>query len=237
MTSNPIEDYLSGQLSPEEAEAFEAKLDKDPELRLLVQEQLWANAVVWQGGREREKAYLMGIDEQLEGDRRSRRLRYVLIGIAAIFLLLAGLVYLFLSPGNSPQEMFATYYDRPAAPEVLSPGADSLLLMAHSAFNQNRMAEARALYETALRESKEAGASASEAALYLGICYLEEHQPEKALKALDRADAYPEQVQWYRTLACLEAGDLKSAHMLAKEIAETGGHFFQEKAVQLLKAL
>ena len=229
-----IRAYLEGRLSLEEKMAFEEERKQDPELDQAVKSALLLTAGLQHTEHQDRRTELKDLLRQ-QRKVKTRRL-WTSIALAASVLLLAGLMWYYM-PGQqaSPAELFAEYYEAPAAPETMGTAGDSLLRLGHAAYNRQAYGEAQQFYEDAV----EAGLDLSQVPyLYLGIALLENESFEKAHASLTKARAqHPERAAWYLAMLSLRTGDVVTARGALEAIAGQEGHYYQGKATELLEEL
>jgi tetratricopeptide (TPR) repeat protein len=233
-----IRRYLQGKMSPEEQADFEARFQEDLELKAEVEEQLSAYAAIRLTGLEEEKARLRQLGAAVQArppafaGQRPRRW----LAIAAAVTLLLALSFL-LWPTQpepqSPEQLFAQYYEVPAAPETMAlTDTDSLMNLAHGYFNKGKYEQATELYVELARKRDRA-----EAWRYLGLSLLAQDEPLEAIQAFQHDYELPETTEWYRALAYLKAGKIPEAKVVLTDIINDPDHFYRDKAQELREAL
>ncbi len=234
-----IEKYLSGLMTAAEQEAFEASFQDDPLLEAELREYLLAKGSIFQAGLEAEKAKLDALFDEADsdvepgsaGNHPFRPQLWLSIAAAVLLLMVAG--YFFLGNKPQPEELFATYYEAPAAPEQMgAPGIDSLLQLAHGHFNQQNYPEAIQLYTQVTQLNGRA-----ESWQYLAYSYLAQGKSQLAIEAFLNDTQPTDMSEWYLALAYLQAGNSDQARESLQAITSDPNHDFQQKAEELLSKL
>lgn len=234
-----IDKYLNGGMTPAEQEAFEAAFQADPALEAELRSYLLAKGSIWEAGIAAEKAKLDALFDQAAHETEpdaasSNRFRpRTWLSIAAAIVLLMAAGYFILNQKASPEELYATYYVTPSAPEEMgAPGIDSLLHLAHGFFNQQQYAEAIELYTTVTQLNGRA-----ESWQYLAYSHMAQGNHQEAIKAF-LSDTQPNDMsEWYLALAYLKSNRKKEAKSLLKQIAKDDGHDYQEEAEEAIGKL
>ena len=72
----------------------------------------------------------------------------------------------------------------------------------------------------------------------MGLAYLKQNQPERALPILRQVGSpLRQQAIWYQALALLQADQRSKAQAILKRISRTPGHPYQSEARTLLQQL
>lgn len=241
-----IEDYLSGNLSEDDKEAFEKALSEKPELReelalyQEIEETLAAdaqhekeNAAVRETLTSISKDYFE--KEQKEAKvlviQRSQWMRRIAIAAAVVLVIVFAWPY--LKPAGVPQ--YADLADHPTASFTEMGGTETLLPQAEKAFNSGDYAAAIQPLQTYLMENDQD----TQVWFYLGISLLEtgaHDQAETLFKQISTLDsAYKTEAIWYLALTALKKGDMESCKKYLLEIPQGSGHY--EAARNVLKRL
>lgn len=234
-----LDRYLNGQMTETEQSAFEAAFQADPKLEAELRAFLLAKGSIWQAGMDKEKAKLDAIFDEANhdvepgsaGSSRFRPQMWLSIAAAILLLMVAG--YLLLNQSPEPQELFATYYESPTAPEQMgAPGIDSLLQLAHLQFNQKSYQEAIALYTQVTQLNGRA-----ESWQYLAYAHLNLGNIQEAIDAFLNDTQPNDMSEWYLALTYLQAGNSQKAREVLQKIADDAGHDYGEKAEELMGKL
>lgn len=236
-----IDRYLKGQMTEVEQQDFEIFYQAHPEVEAEVRSYLLAKGSIWEAGMEAEKAKLdtlfdeTGFDAEPGSAGSSPFRPQMWLSIAAAILLLMVAGYFLLNNKAEPQELFATYYESPAAPEEMGispPGVDSLLQLAHTQFNQQNYPNAIALYTQVTQLNGRA-----ESWQYLAYAHLNMGKSQQAIDAFLNDTQPNDMSEWYLALAYLQNENPEKAREVLQEIAKDEGHDFQGEAEELIKKL
>lgn len=239
-----IDRYLSGQMTPEEGEAFEAEVKADPTLAAELVLQTQARHAARASGKDALKAQLM---QELKGVKPAAPVRQHpftrthMVAAAVIILLIVGpLLYQSLQPPKLSMdalyaEVFApqpSAYRGETTPEGLS------LQQACVPATKGDFATSITQIESLLNDSS--FTRQSEAHLLLGMTYLQAGQPQNALKSLKSVAVksyYYSEAYWYTALAYMKLGDQVKASEVLWDIEAAQGHPYQQQAAYVLKRM
>lgn len=235
-----IEEYLNGNLSPEERHAFEHRLENDPELA-----EAFSSYRQVSGFLEREfakdeegdafKANLAAISRKYfskdhEVKNKGRQQLWKLL--AAACLVLAMGLYFFQKLGLPAYEDYADI--QPISLAVRG-DMDALSLKAENAFNSGQYAEAAAYFAEMLKSDS----TNMELRLYYAIALTESDNYEKSERVFDELSRIPSPVQyealWYYALSKLKQEDYEACEDLLSSIPKEANEY--SKAQKLLKKL
>lgn len=203
-----IDAYLSGDLSREEAAAFEEALRDDESL----QHDLETAKTVIEGieGHAFKQA-MHGLNRELYAPKlktgRTVNFRYV-TGIAASLLLICAVIYLLIPPTRQDFDSYFTPFPPPAqtrdaAQSMLPPTA-----LAYYSLGE---------FDKAIAELEKIDGSkrSDETWFYLGVSYLGNRMPADAMKSFEKIQSpnYKEFVSWYTALAYLQLEQTQQAKM------------------------
>ncbi len=235
--SKRIDDYLSGRLKPEQQQAFEEELSRNPELKKQLELQRDMEFLL---RHDEERAALKAVLEaegaehfRAEAPPKQRgRLRWIgwATAAAAAAILLFVLWPVFVQP-----DLYQEYAEFP--PLALSEKSTTTTNWAatEQAFNTGNYEQADAQLEEYLKAFPED----QQARLYLGIAKMETGEPEAARRLFAEVSAaapgLADYADWYRALSFLKTGDSAAAESLLRKI-ETGSPFY-EQAQEVLSAL
>lgn len=241
-----IEDYLTGNLSAEDREAFEKALEDQPELKqeLALYQEIEGvlaadaqhekeNAAVQETLTSLSKQYFS--EEKKEAKvitlQRSQWIRR--IAVAAAIVLVIVFAWPYLQPAGVPQ--YADLADHPTASFTEMGGAETLLPQAEQAFNSGDFAGAIEPLQTYLLDND----GNTQAWFYLGISLLEtgaHDQAETLFKQISTLDsAYKTEAVWYLALTALKKGELDNCKKYLEQIPEGSSHY--QEAQDALKRL
>ena len=240
-----LEKYLEGEMSESEKIAFEKKMKADPELTEQVR--LHQALEVALGNREEiaVEANLQAImaekpAQEVPNEKKVRRLWQYLSVAAAVVILLVGVKYIFFNDTITPDQIYTMHYVAYDGSGELRTG-DSvprrLLDNAFDSYNAGNYAQALNVFDSILvRVPGNARAN-----FYLGICFMETGQSQKAIEAfqavLDHGqNLYINQSTWYIAMACLNLKDLACTRSRLESLAgQTGA--YGKKAKEILEIL
>lgn len=161
------------------------------------------------------------------------------LAAAAIALLLV-CAYLFVQPAsNTPQQIFAQYYQPHELPfGTRDQVTDVQYYEAGSAYQSEDYKKALPLLQAIYDKDK----SDDRIGLALAISAIEEDQDEVAeniLQILSNKEnyLYQEQAQWYLALTYLKLNQIENSKKLLQSIIQEEGGFYSEQAKELLAQL
>lgn len=200
-----FDQYLQGEMTPEERNSFERQLAEDPELASEfetfkeVQSQL-KHKFEHEGEREAFTANLTAISEKHFNANKPKvvRMRPWYFAAAASVIILFGL---FFFDYNNPT--FEDYNNPEAASFVERGDTNATLKEAQTAFNDGRYKEAIPLFETILKEN-----NTPEIQYFYGVSLLEESKYFKAetvfKELISGTSVYKEKAKWNLALSKLK---------------------------------
>lgn len=225
-----IDAYLSGELSREEAEAFEQKLQEDESLR----KDIAAAQKVMEGIEGYAfKQFLSQLSHEprrTKGKtRRIVNLQYA-VGIAASLLIISVVTYLIIPSGTPRFQSYFTPFPAPA--ETRSTEEAVLPPTALKYYTQEEFGKAIAEMEKIDSSNRSDGMW-----FYLGVSYLGNERPSEALKNFEKiqSSSYKELVRWYVALCYLE---MKQEQKASTELSKIKKDEYQyENARKILRSL
>lgn len=248
-TTDRIEAYLLGELSPAEREAFELEMKDNPELLDAVEEMKALQEELVALEREQFVDQLNQIRTELEEgevqqtdqDTSSptdpppsvRKMPRWYFAAAAGLLLLIIPMYLLLKPSDSLFEQYFTPYE-----DLYSNrgSAEEEIKLALKDYNDGQFKTSLPHFDAYLEQVP----SDSEAVFYAGIAHLGAGQSQEASQLLETVTAngflYQIQAKWYLALSYLESDMSDQAKTILKELANSTNSY-QNKAAELLKKL
>lgn len=234
-----IHQYLSHELSDEEAIAFEKRLEESASLKAELAFQRKVLGHIQAEEKARLKVEMLEDFRQFKSESKSKKpagrsipLRLVL-GMAATLLLIS-VFYFVVDKGNTSKDVFQEYYQAYDGAVIIRGEED--------AFTEGLMAYNAGDYQKALGLLlKEDSATASLAQRYLLIAnsYLSLDQPEKAIEWLDKIPATSSSnliynQQWYLAMAYLLLDKPDEAKNLLTDIAASTS-IYASQAEELLE--
>ncbi|MGI9552413.1 MAG: tetratricopeptide repeat protein [Aurantibacter sp.] len=242
-----IEKYLEGNLGASEREAFEKRLEDDPEFgQSVVQMENMVSGIKHAGRKDIAKklADLEATLPEVELEETSnvielKQSRYRYWGAIAAGLALVLISSLFLlnyNSGQTEQDLFTAYYE-PYSGDLSRSGEEDLFdktKKAEYAYALGQYAVAIPLFEEVISQEP-----TSKLRFYLGNAYLSTGEGSKAaqqFEAVLRDIDYPlqDQAQWYLALSYLKAGNVDMARTNLEIITENSGSFYHQKAKEVL---
>lgn len=220
-----IRRYLAGEMTPEEAQAFAARLAAEPDLQAALDLEVAADRAVRAVDAAQTRRQLQDMHVQMLRTQRFRRLRRRLAVAASILLVLAPISYLLLLRPSSEVRLFRKHFSPyPDLITMKDDGDSSRILLALQPYGADVPK-----YEKAIELFAAVPADdpfKMEAHLYAGVSHLALDQPEPAIAELKLVIAGPKarlvkDAKWYLGLAYLRANQLDLAEKTFQEIAPT----------------
>ena len=252
--TDPIDDYLEGNLPPQDRAAFEQRLAQEPELREEVDLQRRINAELAQRAdddRYRELIHRAKMKHAPPPSVRSRfiRRRWWLVAAVLLFAVVALLV---VQPWReSPQQLAIRYGALNQPIDYLAPAyrqpRDAAGAASSLADRNDPVAYARTLVgiDTSVEAALQAYLDIPEARLddslrfETALLYLADRQPVPALELLNRlSTAWEDDRLWYSALAHLQLGDAEAARQAIQSLLRSEDFTpYRREARQLLNDL
>ena len=230
-----FDNYITGELSPEEILEFETKLEQDVSFK----EDFLAYKETHQFlqhkfNNETELSQFINTTEKIASDyfntQQKKKNNYWFIGVAASILLLIG-IFIF-NPSTPTYEEYMTY---PTVELTVRGTQEEILKNAQNAFNSKDFTKANELFSTALQQDQ----NNIQIALYKGISLLELNQLNEADKILTNIyqgnSSFTTDANWYLALSKLKQKEYKSCKELLQKIPE--GYIHYKKAQKLINKL
>ncbi len=230
-----IDEYLFGQLSPEERSAFERRLATDSDLADALMLQKETLALVELEGDERLRAKVRKV--HLEQKKQGRPWVWYLLG-ALLFLLFAWGIYHFFgqTPTTNSEKLFAQHFQTyPLHLAERNTDEATDLLKAADYFQQNDFASAIPVLEQSLARDANPKTRLALGISLLGVQKIEEAQSHFRQLIESKDVLFYTSALWYNALAQLQQGDINACkNSLTKIAADTP---FYAKARTLLADL
>lgn len=212
-TSDLIEKYIQKKATAEELEIIKQLMDRDSEFKSEVSFHLEIRKAIEKEERERLKQRL----QSLEQNKQNKRFLSLWWKIAAVFVVGAGLLWLFNQPVNYEKiyvENFEIY------PNIVAPtvrdfnGSEESIAKAFNYYDSRNYREA----------AKAFGALQTEDAhFYYAMSLMGDHQIEKAIEImksfdLQSSEKYKNQINWYLALGYLKIRDKEKSIIYLKKV-------------------
>ncbi len=241
-----IIDYLTGDLQPEEKQAFEQALKEDPALAGQLESRRKALndlgvLVAQEEAEEKLAATLNKVSRDffLKEEKTAvlipfyRRKFFQLAAAATVLLIIA--IAVFLPRKGAPDApVYANYASHYPASFTVMGANETLLSRAESAFNQKDYATAGDALQEYLQDNPEN----SEVQLYLGICRMEQGRTQEAralFEPLQTHTSYQSEAIWNLALIALKEEKLAECAGWLQKLPPDSDR--QKSAQKLLKAL
>ncbi len=237
-----IDQYLNGELSEAEAEAFRRRLADEKDFAQLYEEMKHIQKGLEHAALEQAWEFLKQTEAEIAGNdisvaAGSKWKTWVPVAATATLLLVAA--WFFFLKSTEPNDLYAQYFE--VYPNVEAPiYRDSSAKDSLTAKDLGFRYYADQDYGMAI-EIFESIAEPDEGTLfYLGMSYLANNNPQQAAaiweplskEALD----YKTQIQWYLALAWLKLDEVEKAKEVLGELAQSGTAY-EERSKAILKAL
>ncbi|MEO0899187.1 MAG: hypothetical protein AAFY71_22435 [Bacteroidota bacterium] len=233
-----IQLYLSGQMTETEQSAFEKDMEQNQQLRDAVKEAALATWTIKAYAQEEEKRQLNSLYKEEASVQRLNQKRWVPIIAVAATLLVLLVGYFVINPLQGPplQDLMATYYELPQAPDLMSTDVEQAIKEADMAYSAMEWEKAVNLYHQIPQDSL-SSFDQSRIYLYQGLCLIKLKKYQEAENTLLKAHQHQDQQDWYLSLIYLEQEDYEKASKMLNQIKDKGDPYFTSKAEKLLKAL
>lgn len=219
-----IERYFESSLTDQETARLRDRLQSEPELRKLFdQEELLVKVIRYEGARN-DLQYLRKLERSLAGNERSFIARHWQYFAAAASIALVAVAWFFVPFGNqSPPELYAAYFE--PYPNVFEPtlrGSTTTGRRAEAfrAYTDGDYQTAATLFGDLLEENPDPGML-----LLLGNANLALDRNEEAKKnfntLLQDYDDLDMQAKWFLSLCHLKAGEVEKAEALLLQLSYT----------------
>ena len=233
---------LDGDLTAEEARAFDQRYAQDPAFADEYQLQQQLVDTFRAHHPRRLKKEVKALYEEVKAEHRVRTRRRGLAWAAAVALLMVAAAAFFYLRPPSAAALYAEYY-HPYRARVTPRGeASSSTEQAEQATDRYSQRQFGAAIPLLKVLSQDGGAQADRWRLILGNAYLQSDSVAQAIEQFEHLTAttphpeYYQHAQWYAALGYLRRGNVPAATQLLQAIAHHPG-LFQSKARQLLDDL
>ncbi|MEL6250645.1 MAG: hypothetical protein AAFR87_01435 [Bacteroidota bacterium] len=233
-----IQLYLSGNMPKADQLVFENEIDNIPLLREAVQEAALAK---WTIHAYANKEEMKALNKLYENNARTARvinsMHYRWMAVAAVIGLLL-VAYFVFKPASvkNMEQIFASYYEIPASPDIMAIDTEEALRKADKAFGEKDWNAAIEAYGQ-IHEDSISSFQLSRIAFFKGISYMELGNWDQAENSLLGADQHPEQSQWYLAMLALKQGEQEKAKERLASISSNSDHYYAAQAKSLLDEL
>ncbi len=253
-----IEAYLGGNLTSEEQIQFELKMSEDPELAKEVKlsnqinhhlnTELWLDDAIEDNETKQDLENFIGSDEAIalrlklaqvgenyQETTPSSKLKYIISGIAAVFIL--GLfVTQFWNQKVDTQLLYDTYYTEMDLPSLVKRGSrNERLDKGIIAFKTKNYQSAITHFEDYMKKT---GGNDPLPYAFIGFSYLEMNEIDKALLNFDQLlnsnSIDSSKALWYKSLAYLKVGKVEESKKMLAKIISDSLNFNYQKAHEVL---
>ena len=228
--ADKIKQYINGQLTGSDLEAFEIYLRENLEFQEEVRSQMIIHSASNKMRDEELKERMSAIEDQVS---TKNSVNYkVFIRWAAVLLFVTLPIYYFIAEsGKSDQDLYMAYFE--PYPNVLGPTRDDNSIAIDGMVDY----ETEAYNQAANKLSKALAANPQNNAirLYLGISLMNTGRFDEAITVLEPIpdnSRFAYQSKWYTSLAYLAQKNNKKAIMLLEELERDGS--YSEQAKKLL---
>lgn len=239
-----IEKYFSGEMSPEERQAFEAELKENADLQREFNKHTLAQDALEVAIEDDLRQSFSSWDQEwgAKGTARSlssRKLWYRLSIAAGILIILSVSAWQWSVSQYSDQALFENYALAAEIPDIRGAGNSNILAEGLSFLRTEQYQQALSFFQTIPPESDRY----TEAQYWLGVAYFNIDQFDQAQAAfqtvVDRQDIrFFEKAEWYLVLCHLGMGNTGPELQLAlDDIQNQSDHGFNEEARKLEKKI
>ncbi|MEM7368985.1 MAG: tetratricopeptide repeat protein [Bacteroidota bacterium] len=234
-----IEQYLAGELTPEETEALRQRIQTDAAFAASVKSVILSKYAARTGAKQ---TIVADFEKRYEAQESlilqpfwKRRTVWMYASVASIVLFIAfGIWNSQQNPAVPSAQLFSQYYERPAPPGIRGEPNQDQWLGAVQEFKAQHWPEAIDHLERVLADSS--FQFRPRAHFFLGICQMELKQAEAAIRQFQLVDSlsvfFP-QAEWYTALAYLQSEDMEEAEKILVKIAQEEDHYQHRKAEEV----
>jgi tetratricopeptide (TPR) repeat protein len=241
-----LENYYEGKMSNSEKEAFEKLIISDTQVAEEMQNYILSRTAIASASNERLKKHLIESGNVLEMSEQGKNPFTRFLRIAASLAILMGLgwvLFHFLQPQKSSEEVYLSYYQRPDVAEFTVRGEDndsSQLFWDRGLdyYANHNIEKAAAEFNKFILNNKTS--SASKAYFMLALCYMEMNNTQKAIQTFGQVNDKSNFVfmkQYYCALCYIKMDKKKEASDLLQKIVQDQNHPYRKNAIRILREL
>jgi tetratricopeptide (TPR) repeat protein len=237
-----LESFYEGRMSDSERETFEKLVISDVQVANELQNYILSKTAITSASNERLKKHLIesGRGLSMKDPNKAPYMRY--LAIAASIVLIIGLgwvLFYFLHPHRSTEEIYLSYYQRPDIDEFTVRGEDndSSQLFWDRGLNyyaNHKIDKAAAEFNKMIQMKK--ATSASKAYFMLALCYMEMNDTQRAIQTFGQVSDQSNFVymkQYYSALCLIKMDKKKEASDLLKKIVQDQNHPYRKNAIRI----
>ena len=236
-----VHKYLSGELNPQEHDAFEREISKNNQLKQELEFQKRLDQIILDDELENFKLALDQVSENLvitKSRKRSISVAKLSLVAATILIIVAlGVVFFNNNDKLSDDEIFNNYYTEYPSPYRTRANdlfLNSQYLKAMECYDMKDYISAKHGLISAVKDEPNNIASK----FYLGIVSVELNEFHNAIKCFDeviksRDQFYLEQSEWYKALCFFKVGNRAEAFKQLGFIANKNG-YYQANAAEII---
>jgi tetratricopeptide (TPR) repeat protein len=237
-----LENYYEGRMSTSEKKSFEKLLVSDAQVAADLQNYVFSKTAIAASSNQRLKKHLIesGKVLQMQDHRKAPFKRYLAIAASiAILIGIGWVIFQFLHPQKTTEEIYLSYYQRPDISEFTVRGEDndSSQLFWDQGLNyyaNHKIDKAAAEFNKMIQRNKTA--SASKAYFMLALCYMEMNDTQKAIQTFGRVSDQSNFVymkQYYSALCLIKMDKKKEASDLLLKIVKDEHHPYRKNAIRI----
>lgn len=242
--TDKIDRYLSGDMTPEERQTFEAALQQDAELRQAVN----LHEDIHQGInyhfqtdlKNRLKLEEKEASRQGQSHLGNRRWFTIVLGVAASFALVLGAGYWYIASQISPTELYYAHYQ--PYPNIINP-VERSGTAPQDQMGRAMMAYEKGRYDVAITLFEQKGNDLETPyKFYLALSLLEVGESGRTVNLLEEVVASDDETfflpaLWYQGLAYLRAKRTEEAREVFNQLLDQKNSTYHPRAKEILERL
>jgi tetratricopeptide (TPR) repeat protein len=237
-----LEKYYEERMSHSEKETFEKLVISDAQMAADLQNYIISKTAIASASNERLKKHLIenGKVLPLSDQRKAPFKRYLAIAASiAILIGLGWVIFQFLHPQKSTEEIYIAYYQRPDINEFTVRGEDNdsgqvFWDQGLNYYANHKIEKAAEEFNKIIQINKTS--SASKAYFMLALCYMEMNNTQKAIQTFGRVSDQSNFVymkQYYSALCLIKMDKKKEASDLLLKIVKDQNHPYRKNAIRI----